>query len=413
MRVRVSPFFIFSTCWFALVPLRAQPNSAKPLDAVAKYVRSPAGPDSMGSSLTTSPEGVTWLSWIESTGENQNALKCARFDATNQRWGEALLIASGMNWFVNWADFPVMAAQGDRLVAVWFVGGHSGDHDHSSYHAEYSVSKDGGNTWSKPEAITRDSTSVEFVALQPLPGGSILAAWLDGRDRGAGAHGRQALYARLVGESQSDTLVDPSVCDCCQLSLVPTPDGGALLAYRGRSADEVRDMRVAQYRSGRWDSPRPLHNDGWKIAACPVNGPQLATSGGRVGAVWFTAANNQARVYAARAEASAPDFGDATVIDLGRALGRVDNVMLSDRTHLIVWLEGSEKEKEGGLYLRAIARDGTLSKPALIAPTTTARAGGFPRIVLLRDGPQPQLLLSFTRDGQPRQVVTAIVAVDL
>ncbi|MEN9637389.1 MAG: hypothetical protein RL077_5793 [Verrucomicrobiota bacterium] len=412
MRVRFAHFFIFATCWFAFAPLQAQPSNPKPLTAVVNYVDSPADPDSMGSSLTTSPEGVTWLSWIESDGEKQNALKCARFDAVNKRWGEAQLIARGTDWFVNWADFPVMAAHGQRLLAVWFVTGRGGDHDHSSYRAEFSASKDGGNTWSKPEPITRDSTSVEFVALQPLPNGHILAAWLDGRDRGAGAHGRQALYARLVGESQSDALVDPSVCDCCQLSLVPTPDGGALLAYRGRSAEEVRDMRVAQYRNGRWDSPRTLHNDGWKIAACPVNGPQLATNGSHVGAVWFTAANNQARVYAARAEASAPKFGDAAVIDLGHPLGRVDNVMLSDGTQLIVWLEGSDKEKEGGLYLRAIAADGTLSKPAMIAPATTSRAGGFPRIVLLRDGPQPQLLLSFTRDGQPRQVATAVVTVD-
>jgi hypothetical protein len=412
MRVRLAPFSIFATCWLALAPLQAQPGNPKPLTAVVKYVDSPAGPDSMGSSLTTSPEGVTWLSWIESDGEKQNALKCARFDAANQRWGEARLVARGTDWFVNWADFPVMAAQGDRLTAVWFVGSSGGGHDHASYHAEFSVSSDGGKTWGKPAPVTPDSVSVEFVALQPLANGRVLAAWLDGRNRhGGGMKDRQALYARIIGDPSPDVLVDPSVCDCCQLSLLATPDG-ALLAYRGRTAEEVRDMRVARYRNDRWESPTALHNDGWKIAACPVNGPQLATNGRHVGAVWFTAANNQARVYAARAEAGAPNFGDATVVDLGRPLGRVDNVMLSDRTHLFVWLEGSEKEKEGGLYLRAIAADGTLSKPALIAPTTTARAGGFPRIVLLRDGPRPQLLLSFTRDGQPRQVVTAVVAVD-
>jgi len=160
MRVRLSPLVIFATCWLALAPLQAQPGNPKPLSAAVKYVDSPAGPDSMGSSLTTSPEGVTWLSWIESDGEKQNALKCALFDAVNQRWGEVRLIARGTDWFVNWADFPVMAAHGERLLAVWFVGGHGGDHDHSSYHGEFSASKDGGNTWSKPEPITRDSTSV-------------------------------------------------------------------------------------------------------------------------------------------------------------------------------------------------------------------------------------------------------------
>ncbi len=412
MRVRFTPLLILSICWFTLAPLRAQPGSSKPLGAEVKYVSSPAGPDSMGSSLTTSPEGVTWLSWIESAGEKQNAFKCARFDAANQRWGEARLIASGTDWFVNWADFPVLAAQGDRLTAVWFVGSSVGDHDHSSYHAEFSVSADAGKTWSKPAPVTSDSASVEFVALQPLADGRVLAAWLDGRNRhGGGMKDRQALYARVVGDHGPDLLVDPSVCDCCQLSMVATSDG-ALLVYRGRTAEEVRDMRVARYRFDRWESPATLHNDGWKIAACPVNGPQLAASGQHTGAIWFTAANNQPRVYAARFDPGVSGFGDATAIDLGRPLGRVDNAMLSDGTHLVVWLEGSDKEKEGGIYLRSISADGTLSPPALIAPTTTARAGGFPRIALLRDGRQSQLLLSFTRDGQPRQVVTAVVTMN-
>lgn len=412
MGVRFNLLLLFATGWIVLALSRVQASDPKPLTASVTYIDSPAAPDSMGSSLTTSHEGVTWLSWLESAGKNQHALKCARFDAANQRWSEARLVARGTDWFINWADFPVMAAHGDRLLAVWFVGSHGGGHDHSSYHAEFSISKDGGKTWSKPERITQDSTSVEFVALQPLSNGRVLAAWLDGRDRGGVAHGRQALYARIVGEPHPDLLVDPSVCDCCQLSMVATPDGGALLAYRGRSVEEVRDMRVVQYRSGRWDTPRTLRNDDWKIAGCPVNGPQMATNAKHVGAVWFTAANGKSRVYAASAEAGTSHFGDATVVDLGRPLGRVDNVMLPDGTHVVVWLEGSEKEKEGGIFLRLLAANGSFSSPAMIAPTTTARAGGFPRIALLPDRREPQLLLSYTRDGQPQQVVTALLTLN-
>ena len=255
--------------------------SSGALSAAVTSLPSPAGLGAMGSSLASSAEGEHWLSWVEPVQGGQHALKCARFDVARLQWGEARLVAKGAGWFVNWADFPVFAAQKGRLTAAWFVtspgaGGHHGE----SYHAEFSVSTDDGKTWTAPQPLTRESDSVEFVALQPLTDGRLLAAWLDGRARKTGKD-RQALYARVIGETGADTLVDDSVCDCCQLSFVPTGDG-ALLAYRGRSAEEIRDMRVAQFRNGRWEKPQVLHADGWKIAGCPVNGPQLAASGSRV-----------------------------------------------------------------------------------------------------------------------------------
>lgn len=375
-------------------------------------ISSPAGAGAMGSSLTTSREGVTWLSWLEPHGNNQHALKCARFDVASRRWSEARLVASGADWFVNWADFPVMVARDDRLLAVWFVNSPGGEGHHTNYHAEFAVSKDEGKTWSKPETLTHDSLSAEFVALQELPTGSVLAAWLDGRNRsGAGANDRQSLYARGVGEPRPDVLVDPSVCDCCQLSMIGTPDGGALLAYRGRSSEEVRDIRVARFRVGRWEAPQVLHADNWKIAGCPVNGPQLATNGRYVIASWFTAANGQPRVYLARANDELTRFSEPTVIDLGRPLGRVDCAVLADGTALITWLENSGTEKEGGIFVRAVSPAGDVSAPALLASTSTARASGFPRVSLLSDVSPARMLLSYTREGAPSAVVTAFVTV--
>jgi len=376
-------------------------------------LRSPAGAGAMGSSLTTSSAGATWLSWIEPDGENQHALKFARFDVANRRWSEPRLVASGADWFVNWADFPVLAARDDRLLAVWFVNPPDGDGRHAGYHAEFAVSHDAGTTWSRPQPLAPDSRSVEFVALQVLPPASVLAAWLDGRQRsGAGAHDRQSLYARVVGGPQPDFLVDPSVCDCCQLSMIPTPDGGALLAYRGRSADEIRDIRFARFRAGRWEKPQTLHADNWKITGCPVNGPQLATNGRQVVATWFTAANGRPRVYLARANDGLARFSEPTAIDLGRPLGRVDCVVLADGTALVTWLENSGAEKEGGIFMRAVSPTGGLSAPVLLASTTTARASGFPRLTLLSDESPARMLLSYTRDGAPSAVVTALVTVE-
>src|SRR5882757_3815844 len=155
----------------------------------------PAAPGAMGSSLTQAPDGATYLSWLEPAGGEQWAMKFSRFDEVRQRWSEAHLIAQGADWMANWADFPVLAVERERMTAVWFINQAAAGHHGESYRALHSISTDGGATWSAPQPVTRESESVEFVALQPLPGGRLLAAWLDGRNHRPGDE-RQALYAR-------------------------------------------------------------------------------------------------------------------------------------------------------------------------------------------------------------------------
>ena len=332
-------------------------------------------------------------------------MKVARFDTARGGWEKPVTAARGANWFINWADFPALAAQGNRLTAVWFVNSPGGD-DHA-YHAQVGVSADAGKSWSAPAPLTRESQTVEFVALQPLPDGRLLAAWLDGRGR-TGHHGKQALYARTIGTNERDVLVDESVCDCCQLSLAASGDA-VWLAYRGRTADEVRDMRVAAFRAGKWTAPQTLHTDGWKIAACPVNGPQLAASPQGVAAAWFTAASGEARVFAGRTAPGGTSIPNPQRIDLGRPQGRVDTVLLPDGRAVVTWLESTVGDKLGGIYARTLSPNGELSAPILLAATTTARASGFPRIALLPGGSPSRVLLSYTRDGEPRQVATALI----
>jgi hypothetical protein len=205
-------------------------------------------------------------------------------------------------------------------------------------------------------------------------------------------------------------LVDASVCDCCQLSFVPSPGGGALLAYRGRTQDEVRDMQLARFDGKTWSQPTGLNADSWKIAGCPVNGPQLAASGEQVGAVWFTSPDRQAQVLARTSTDSGATFGPVTRLDIGRPLGRVDSVLLAGDTLAAVWLEasGNEAGGTGGLYLRTLSASGRLSEPQLLAPSSASRTVGFPRMV--RAGAQ-RLLLTYTQEGEPTHVRT--VQVDL
>ena len=385
--------------------LLSQAVAAEPTKPVSLVV--PAAPGAMGSSLTVAPDGTAFLSWLEPMGAEKWALKFSRFDTARQTWGEARLIAQGADFFVNWADFPLLAVARDRhMTAVWFINNpthHAAPGHHGAgYRAVYSRSLDDGATWSPALPVSDESLPVEFVALQPLRDGRLLAAWLDGRAQATG-NDRMALYARMLGAPGPDMLVDDSVCDCCQLSFVPTTDGGALLAYRGRTKDEIRDIQLARFDGRKWSRPTRLNADGWKIAGCPVNGPQLAECGDLVGAVWFTAPDNQARVLARVSDNAGDAFGPVVRVDLGRPQGRVDSVMLADGTLVMSWLEmtGQETGKQGGIYLRTLSLEGRLSEPQLVIPSSTSRMSGFPRMVLLGGR---QVLLTCTQDGEPSRV---------
>ncbi len=364
---------------------------------------------SSGPSLTVSPEGVAWLTWLEKTGP-VTALRFSTYDAAAKRWSDARTVASGADWFVNWADFPALTAGPDgRATAVWFVNnpavpaaaGAAATHDHhgAGYRAFISQTRDAGRTWSEPAPLTRESDSVEFVSLATLADGRVLAAWLDGRAKKTGRK-EQQLFARILGAKDPDTRVDASVCDCCQTSLTAFPDGTALLSYRARREGEVRDINVTRFRGTAWDEPRVLNHDDWRIAGCPVNGPQLASDGGRVAVAWFTAADNDARVVASFSSDAGGRFLMPLRLTDGKTLGRVATTLLHDGAFLVTFVDS-----DGALWLRRVTPDFAATPPVQLASAERGRIKGFPRLALIRDyagGKEPaKLVVAFVREGAP------------
>lgn len=383
-------------------------SAADPTPAIrVEEIAAPVSAEAAGASLTRSPDGVAWLSWLERNGKT-TALRCATFDGALNRWNTPRTIASGENWFVNWADFPAITVGANgHATAVWFVNNPATsaaaahDHHDPGYRALISRTVDHGRSWSQPAPLTRESDSVEFVSLATLADGRVLAVWLDGRAKKSGApRAAQQLFSRILGSAAADTRVDASVCDCCQTALTAFPDGTALVAYRGRSEDEIRDVWVARFRGDTWSEPRPLNNDDWKIAGCTVNGPQLASDGGRVAVSWFTAAENNPRVLTS----FSPDAGTRFLMPLKlnhvKPAGRVATQLLHDGAILVTWVDA-----DGAGWLHRVTPDFTPTDPVPLAAAQGGRTKGFPRTVLLRDytggKSEAQLLVAFTRETSP------------
>jgi hypothetical protein len=375
---------------------------------------------SLGAALTSAPDGQPWLSWVElgagampaAAHEHHsitpktstvNTLRFATFDAANNTWTPARTIVTDATVTSNSADFPQLAIDGrSRIYAVWSDGAGG---------AFMTQSRDAGATWSKPSPWAPAGIEVEKFSFTRLAGGDVLAAWLDGRGRKAGGTSQQ-LFARVLraGAPEADQLVDASVCDCCQTALISFLDGGALVAYRGRTGNDIRDIHVARWQAGGWSETRVLNPDNWHITGCPVNGPRIASDGSRVGAAWFTGADGDARVLASYS----PDAGQRWLapirVDRGHPVGHVDTVLLRDGAVIVTWLEA-----DGSLWLRRITPEFAATESVALAPAHAATVRGVPRVLLQRDyaggRSAAQLLLAFTAEGSRSGIHTLLVTI--
>lgn len=362
---------------------------------------SPAAPGSVGAALYAATDGTVWLSWVEPAPSGAHALRFTTLDAAGKKWRPAQTIAAGGNVNASAMDFPQLAADAAGHAAVVWTDGHGG--------ALFSRTADRGATWSVPAPVTRESAAVEKFSIAVLSDQRVLVAWLDGRSLKAGGKMTQ-LYARVLGESSPDVLVDPAVCDCCQTTLAPFLDGGALLAYRARTDDEVRDIRTARFRGTSWDPPRPLNHDDWRLNGCPVNGPRLAADGGRVAAAWFTAANNDPRVLASFSPDAGTRFLMPLRLDRGHPTGHVEILLLRDSTMLATWLEA-----DGSYWLRRISPDFTADEPIALAPAGAVSPKDFPRSALVRNyagrDTTAEFVAAYASEGKRSELHTVLVTI--
>lgn len=373
---------------------------------------SPAGPGSGQPSVETTDEGVL-LAWTEASGEGLHRLRTSHLGPDG--WTTPRTIVERDSLFVNWADFSLVRRAGDGVLAAhWLVRYPRGG---AAYRIEAAFSRDGGRTWSDPWIPHEDGTVSEhgFVSWMTLPDGGTGLVWLDGRAYAAaeGGHGAQghgagggqmSLRFRSIGPDGTpspEEVLDPRTCDCCQTAAAETASG-PIVAYRGRSEGEIRDIEVVRWEAGRWTEPRVVHADGWEIHGCPVNGPALAARGSDVALAWFTAAGDAPRVKVAFSGDGGRTFGPPVVADDGRPEGRVDLRMTAPGR---VWLAWLERTADGAdVRIRRIAPDGTLRPSITVAASSESRASGFPRMAPHPDG---GLVLAWTDPSEPSAVKVA------
>jgi hypothetical protein len=206
------------------------------------------------------------------------------------------------------------------------------------------------------------------------------------------------------GKQLAESAVDPRVCECCPTAAAVTSDG-PIVAYRDRSATEIRDISISRYVNGQWSEPAVMHRDNWQINACPVNGPALSASGRRVAIAWFSAKGEQGHAYAAFSTDAGASFGTPIALDDFSALGRVDVALLDDGSAMATWIEFQEGRAQ--FKMRRVDASGTKSPAMTVSNLAASRASGYPR--LARSG--NELVFAWTESSQPTRVMTTVAGI--
>jgi hypothetical protein len=354
--------------------------------------------------LFSSPSGEVFLSWIEKT-DSLSSFFYARWEQDN--WANPQLIASGKDWFVNWADYPQMQILSDgTMVAAFLQKSGPGTF---SYDVMLTFSKD-GRQWTEPKILHDDGTQTEHGFISMIPwDDDLLITWLDGRNTGGSSHGdhghghqgQMTLRAARLdsnGNKLTEWELDDRVCDCCQTSVAMGSEG-PMVIFRDRSESEVRDIGIVRWTGEAWTQTMPVHADFWEIAACPVNGPRIDAKAELTAVAWYTGAQDKPRVQVVFSKNGGKDFETPISVDLGKTIGRVDLALDSKGKAWITWME------EGDIYLRWVGQDRKKGEPVLVAASSGRRSSGFPQLTTIPKG----LMLAWTADGEWRKVKSKTV----
>lgn len=279
--------------------------------------------------------------------------------------------------------------------ALWAQWLQSSSAAPGAYDTVLARSRDGGMTWTQLTRVNDDQSAAEhgFAALWPRGNDAIGIAWLDGRDQGRADAAAHAGHAAGAGAMQlrsnafdldlqrvADSVLDARVCDCCQVARAMTT-AGPVLAYRDRGEDGMRDIAVVRQRDGVWSAPAIVHADGWKLDACPVNGPAIAAHGDDVVVGWYTEAGGVPTVRLARSAGGGSGFTAPVQVEAGDAVqGRVA-VAVDAQQAWVAWMrEDADGQR---LMLARYAPDLSKRLQQLEVAKLAARgpASGTPRMV--------------------------------
>jgi len=346
-----------------------------------------------------SKNGSLSLSWISSNAKKEAMLNFSQYK--NGRWIEPKKIATGSDWFVNWADFPAHSINGDLILSSYLKKSASGAY---TYDVIMSLQKLSGEKIKEDFILHTDGIKAEhgFVSIIPNDSKGFFVTWLDGRntiEKELEGHNKPMTirFAEInkIGDIENESEIDSATCDCCQTSIAAT-NKGPVVIYRDRSKKEVRDIYIARKINGVWESPEPVNEDGWIINGCPVNGPKAVFNSNTLAVSWFTVSNEEPIVNLSFSKSSGESFIEPIKINDYDAIGRVDVAFLNSNEVLVSYIEGNDLGTF--LKIKKVSLDGRVSAPITISKIDGGRNTGVPQLEVFND--EVFIVWTFLEEGK-------------
>jgi len=338
----------------------------------------------------TSSGGQLYLSWVDTLTDTDSKLLYTRLQ--ENKWLPPTLLTSGANWFVNWADYPMVAAHNGKLLSHYLV---RSSNNKMAYDIKFSMSDGTGGQSGKYQTLHNDHTATEhgFVSMIPYRDSSFLVAWLDGRNMVSEGHdhtnghhtGAMSVRAAEItssGEIKDEHILDDSACTCCQTTASLTSNGPVVL-YRDCTADNIRDIVIVRKVADKWTKPIPIHRDNWFIQGCPVNGPKSVALDNTLAVAWYTGADENPRVQLVFSDNGGAQFDTPILISKDGVLGRVDVVLIDAEQAIVSWMQA--KGDKTSLYAMKINKKGKKGPAHIVTPLSSSRKSGFPQMEIVGD----------------------------
>ncbi len=324
--------------------------------------------------LTQTPKGEVLLSWIEKDEQGVSSFCFSLSTDKGKTFSDKKVIFAGKGVgssrlfrakllpkkdgslvavFSNRADAPptppaqAQAQQGQPQGQG--RGGRGGKGGASQL--VYTVSKDGGNTWTNLVPVDTDPSAGMrgFFDAILMANDEVAVAYL--KDvKGSTKHEERDLRLAITknGVFQAEKLLDAVVCDCCNINLLVDGSGKLNVIYRDNN-DDIRDMSkmVSSDNGETFLKPENVHNDGWKIAGCPHSGAISSANGNSALIAWYSGGEKET--------------GFRLVTQAGKKLLVLDDpsvknpaLMSSAKASAFLWEQGSDKSQ---LVFRTIKGD--------------------------------------------------------
>ncbi|MEH6728399.1 MAG: hypothetical protein V7703_19805, partial [Hyphomicrobiales bacterium] len=174
--------------------------------------------------------GRILASWTE-LADNGYAVRTAI--GNDKGWSSPVTVIETDRLFVNWADYPSVAAFNDGTMAVhWLIENGSSSF---GYNVNVALSSGKGRSWRAPIVPHSDRSKQQhgFVTLLPTKQNRLMAVWLDGRayetdgnvSKSETFTNAMQLRTTTIGSDGSlseDALLDIRTCSCCQTAAAIT-----------------------------------------------------------------------------------------------------------------------------------------------------------------------------------------------